>query len=100
MYRMPMILGLMLEAVSDPVITPTVDSEITVIAEEPYESVLEAAVKKVNMILLEAAELPNMNLDSVTEEMVMSTCLPILMEAVCVPNMILLLKANLFLVFS
>ena len=27
-------------------------------------------------------------------------CLPIPMEAVCVPNMILLLKANLFLVFS
>ena len=72
MYRMPMILGLMLEAVSDPVITPTVDSEITVIAEEPYESVLEAAVKKVNMILLEAVQLSNMNLGSGTEETVMS----------------------------
>ena len=55
-----------------------------------YSSVLEAAVKKVNMILLEAAELPNMNLDSITEEMGMSTCLPILMEAVCLLNMIYL----------
>ena len=52
-------------------------------------------MKKVNMILLEAAELPNINLDSVTKEMVMSTCLPILMEAVCVLNMILLMEANL-----
>ena len=59
-----------------------------------YGLVLEAAVKSVNMILLEAAEMPNMNLDSVTEEMVMSTCLPILMEAVCVLNMILLMMAN------
>ena len=43
-------------------------------------------------ILLEAMELPNMNLGSVTEEMV--TCLPILMEAMCVLNMILLMMAN------
>ena len=56
-YRMRIIFGMMLEAIPDPVIYPMVDSKITVMVKEPFESIPDAEVPYYLMMVV-LAEMP------------------------------------------